>query len=210
MPSAQAASERREADLDQVLGLVHLHGVPGEQRAEEAERDPPEAAGAQRRAPASSRSRPRPDRRRSSRRAAPPRRPLRLAVGQQADVLRPAPHQEVERTQHEQHQQAHRPSTTARQPSRSMIDCSHGSSTMAPTPTPEKAMLMASAAPAHEPVRQELRMGGEGHEVGAGAHQHAERGVELPGIGDDGRQQQAGRHQDHAALDHDARAAGGP
>ena len=33
----------------------------------------------------------------------------------------------------------------ARQPSRSMIDCSHGSSTMAPTPTPEKAMLMASA-----------------------------------------------------------------
>ena len=33
----------------------------------------------------------------------------------------------------------------ARQPSRSMIDCSHGSNTMAPTPTPEKAMLMASA-----------------------------------------------------------------
>jgi len=33
----------------------------------------------------------------------------------------------------------------ARQPSVTMIDCSHGSSTMAPTPTPEKAMLTASA-----------------------------------------------------------------
>jgi hypothetical protein len=33
----------------------------------------------------------------------------------------------------------------ARQPSVRMIDCSHGSYTMAPTPTPEKAIPIASA-----------------------------------------------------------------
>src|SRR5204863_6921988 len=34
-----------ESDLDQILRLMDLHRVPGEQAAEIAERDPPETAG---------------------------------------------------------------------------------------------------------------------------------------------------------------------
>src|SRR5207249_5503555 len=34
-----------ETDLDQVLGLVHLHRVPGKEAGEESEHDPPEASG---------------------------------------------------------------------------------------------------------------------------------------------------------------------
>ena len=72
---------------------------------------------------------------------------------------------------------------------------------------PEKAMLMASAAAAHEPVRQELRMGGEAHEVGADADQHAERGVELPRLLDHGRRRAGRRVIRHTPLlDHEARA----
>src|SRR5713226_1103703 len=34
-----------EPDLDQILGLVHLHRVPGEEAGEESKHDPPEASG---------------------------------------------------------------------------------------------------------------------------------------------------------------------
>src|SRR5215469_1953963 len=40
--------ERLEANLDEILGLVHLHGVPGDEGAEVAKHDPPESAGCHR------------------------------------------------------------------------------------------------------------------------------------------------------------------
>ena len=67
----------------------------------------------------------------------------RVAVGLQPDVLRAGADQQVDRHQHDQR---HRPSVQhggAPAVRAAIIDCSHGSSTIAPTPTPEKAMLMA-------------------------------------------------------------------
>ena len=44
-PERAGRHRGREADLHQIFRLVHLHGVPGDERAEVAEHDPPEAAG---------------------------------------------------------------------------------------------------------------------------------------------------------------------
>ena len=152
MPSAQAAYDRREADLDQVLGLVHLHRVPGEAATDEAAGDPPEARGAQR-----PRQRPvdrHPGRIDDVRRAAPPPRRRARGCRRRAAGRCPAAGAGQQQVERRQHGPPAGPCPSRRRASRrgSMIDCSHGSSTIAPTPTPEKAMLMASAAAAHEPV----------------------------------------------------------
>ncbi len=63
-------------------------------------------------------------------------------------------------------------------------------------------------APAHEPVRQELRVRGVGHHVGAAADQEAKRRVEVPWLLDGRGKEQASRHQQHAGQDHEARPAG--
>src|SRR4029453_16489712 len=45
-PERPGGETRLKADVDQVFRLMHLDGVPGEEPAEKAERDPPEARGA--------------------------------------------------------------------------------------------------------------------------------------------------------------------
>jgi hypothetical protein len=61
----------------------------------------------------------------------------------QPHLFRPMPHQKIDRAEN---QQAIRPMSRqdARQPSSPMIVCHQGSSRIAPAPTPEKAMLIAS------------------------------------------------------------------
>src|SRR5256885_256663 len=105
-----------ETDLDQVLGLVHLHRVPGEEAGEESEHDPPEASSLYR----------------------PPQRPVhgrpgRIhdirwptlgfgggeragALGLQSHVLGGALEQQIERGQEREHEDAHGPARRAPTP----------------------------------------------------------------------------------------------
>src|SRR5579863_1423600 len=131
---------RREPNLDQVFGLVDLHGVPGEEAAEISNGDPPEAGCAQR-----------------PHQGPFHRRPVMVddvpatlrgrcswsgTVGNKSEILGPLPQQQVRRYQQDENENAERPARSA--PTAFLInDCSQGSSVTEPTPTPEKAMLSA-------------------------------------------------------------------
>ena len=68
----------------------------------------------------------------------------------------------------------------ARQPSRPMIVCSHGSKTIAADTGPGERDADGQAAAANEPVRQEEGMRRVGHEACADGDHDTERCIELP------------------------------
>ena len=130
-----------EADLEQIFGLVDLHRVPDVEAAEIAERDPPEARGAQRAAqrPVG----PGPDRVDDVRaRCGRFRRRRGVAVGPQADIFGALAQQQIDRRQHHEHQMPIAVQAV-RQPDCSIMCCTHGSSVTEPMPTPAKASPMA-------------------------------------------------------------------
>ena len=170
---------RREADLDQVLGLVHLHRVPGEEAAEVAERDPPEARGAHGAAerPVDRGPRRVDDVRRARRGGAA--RATRSPSGSSPMSSGRRRSSRLSGDQHEQHEQAHG-QQAVRQPARPIRR-------LQPRQQDDRADADAGerdahrqAAPAHEPVGQEERLAGVAEADAAAADQHAERRVEVP------------------------------
>ena len=197
-----------ETDLDQVAGLVHLHRVPGEQHGEEAEEQPPEARGADRAAE-------RPVDRRpvgiddvvaEGVAARPAGGVRRVAVRLQAQVLRPAAlQQEVERHQHDHDQD--------RQVAAGVAPAGQVDLVLDPGEQQDRADADAGegdadgeTAAALEPERQEHRMADIAHEDAAADHQQADGGVEMPGLGDECGEVEAGGDQHRAERDHQARA----
>src|SRR4029077_14415353 len=104
-PERPAGASRAESDLDEILRLVNLHRVPGEQPEEVSKRDPPETA-------RWTRARERPVDGRPRRvydvRAARGGRATRgdVAVRLETDVIRSSPQREVEGHQDPPHQHA--------------------------------------------------------------------------------------------------------
>src|SRR5262249_6698958 len=105
-------SEWFETNLDEILGLMHLHGVPGDEGAEVAKHDPPESAGCHR-----ARERPfdgRPggvgDVGTTLARYGTDGRP---AVRQQPDLFGLLANEQIERTDDEKGQRAHGPARRA-------------------------------------------------------------------------------------------------
>ena len=194
-PSAQAATSGEKPISIEIFRLVHLHGIPGNERAENS----------------------RPRSTRTARCVMRPRqRPFgggpgriddvrrgcalavvsgRAAMRRPAAVRCPRASSGRSSVSGAMTNSTSRPIAQhdARQPSVRMIVCSQGNSTIAPTPAPENAMLMARRAAAHEPVRQELRVHRVGHHVGAAADQR-----------------HRASHRDATALDARRRAAGQP
>ena len=78
-----------------------------------------------------------------------------------------------------------------RQPVCSIMCCTHGSKVTEPMPTPAKAMSNREAAAANEPVRQKQRLAGIAEADAAGADQHADGEIEMPGLRRQRRQQHA-------------------
>jgi len=170
-PSAQAATTGEKPTSTEILGLVHLDSVPGDQRQKIAECYPPEPGGAPPHGRASTRSRPRPKSTIADALRAFSDNPVKSLPpsGPLANIGRAFPDKHGQRARSPARRQAPSPTHEARQPSVRMIRCSHGSSTMAPTPAPANAMLMARPRRPHKPVRQELRMHRIRHHVGAAA-----------------------------------------
>ena len=184
---------------------MHLHRVPGIAPAEEADAEPPEAVRADR--PGD-----RPfdcgpvridDGRRPARRGGAC---FLRAVGQQAEILRPLGHDQVDRQQHEQ---GHQPERPAGAPPAILQD-----DRLQPRQDQDRADADAGKgdpgrkrAAAHEPVGQILRLHRKAHAVRARAHQHAERRIELPRRLHHRGAQQPRRRQHDADLDHETRSA---
>ena len=155
-PECPAGVRRAEADLDEILRLMDLHRVPGEEPEEITDGDPPEAA-----RPNGPGERPvdcRPPgvhdvRASGSGRAARGG----VAIGQEADILGPSSQHEIQRDQHAQHQKAERPAGGAPAGSRD--------ERLQPRQEDDRADADAGegdahrqTAPAHEPVRQIERL----------------------------------------------------
>ena len=184
-----SGNEWGEADFDKVFGLVHLHHVPGDHAAEVAEQQPPEPAGAQRtsQGPVGG-------------------GPCRIHdIGLTRDcagvVCRRCDHRATDRYSGRRRTSSVRlPATTstmmpivvheARQPSRLMIVCNHGSKVNAPRPVAGKCDADCKGAATAEPVGQEQRVRGVSALARADRYENAERGVELPRMADDRRGQQ--------------------
>ena len=203
-PERPGRAVGRKADLLQVFRLVHLHRVPGVQRTEIPQRQPPEPRGAhgapQRpvgRGPNRVDDIGRARRRRRIRHAVP--------IRPQAQILRPLAQQQVDRRQHDQDQQSEHPARLApagpedrRLHPRQQRD---GTQAHAGEGQPD-----GQAAAAHEPVGQIERLPGIPQAHAAPADQHPDGQIEVPRLGRERRQQEAGRHQYRAQLHHRARA----
>ena len=104
-----------------------------------------------------------------------------IAVGTQPHVFGALAQQQVDRRQHDEHQEAHGPARRA--PAGAFDDELHrgqqhdGADTHA-----GKGNAGRQSAPAHEPVGQEQRLAGIAEADAAAADQYAQRGVEMPGL----------------------------
>ncbi len=212
--SCQAHRPKRECgglggkpDFDQILGLMHLHGVPDIQAGKVAAGDPPKARGADR-----ARQRPvdrhplRVDDVRCPRRCASAAGD-RIAIWFQSEIRRAPADQKVQRAEHHQHGQAQHPAGRAPV---GLLDVAlqqrqHQDRT---DTNPGKADADRQAAPANEPGRQHHRLAGEAQHYRAAANQQAQRHVDVPGFAGQRCEQQAGAHHEHAAFhDHSRTAA---
>ena len=179
-PERPRRDRRAEADLDQVLGLVHLHRVPGVEAAEDTRGDPPEAGGAH-----------------GARQGPVDRRPGRVRRHCDALRRRPTPLGAASPS-------GCSPMSSGRRRSSRLSGASTTSSNSAQWPAggtpagavddqlhPRQQHDRADAdarkgdadrqpAPAHEPVGQEQRLPGVAQADAAAADQHAERQVEMP------------------------------
>src|SRR5215831_2667323 len=196
---------RAEADLDQVLGLMHLHGVPGEEPAKVAGGDPPEARRAHGAAERPVHGGPRRvhDVGGLSRRALGWRC---IAVRREAHVLGAAADEEVERCQQHEHHDGHGPARRAPAASpdeelhpRQDHDGSHSHAGV--------GQAHGEAASAHEPVGQEESLPRVAEAHAAAAHEHPEGEIELPLLAHEGGEEEAPAYGEHADLVHHARAA---
>ena len=193
-----------EADLDQVFGLVHLHRVPGEQRAEIGERDPPEPRGAQRPAerPVDCRPGMVDDVGVAAGNGLVRRHPIRL----EPQILGPALQQQIERHQDRQDQETRGPARGAPPHFRDQA-LQPGQDHHRAEPDPGKGNAQRQPAPAHKPVGQVQGLPGIGEAIDPAADQRAQGQIKLPWLMHQCCQQQSGAHQHRADLNHQPRSA---
>ena len=177
---------------------MHLYRVPDEERAKEADAQPPEAGGAHGACQGPVCSRPL----RIDDVAAPCHRGGRashggIAIGQQADILRAPAQQQCEWCQREQRQQSE--GHAGRTPSRMLDDALQiGQQHDRAHANPRERNAHRKPAPLHEPGRQKKRLAGIPQTHTARAHQNAQGQIEMPGLIGERRTQHAG------CGDHDA------
>jgi hypothetical protein len=109
--------------------------------------------------------------------------------------------QQIEREQQHGGDDRERPRQAARQPSRAITICSHGSSVIEPRPTP-KTRCRARARAAARTSSDEMRLHAVAEEVRAGADHDAERRVDLPRLARDRREAEPAHDHRDTDLDH--------
>ena len=196
---------RAEADLHQVLGLVHLHRVPGVEGRRNSRARSTRTARVRMARPsvqstAAQAGSTTLDGGGAAERSARHRRPGRSPMS--SGRLRSSRLIGASTTS----SSVPMAMQAARQPAPSITVCTQGSSDDGADADAGEGDADRQPAPAHEPVGQEQRLAGVAEAHAAAADQHAERQIEMPGLVRQRRQQQPGRHQADAELHHHARA----